>query len=342
MIPLKKIESICFIFLFLSLLAAGCSKPQVADPGSVSSFPEDRYLSAQGMGKTQNEARKQALAELSQIFESRVSSQFSSFVTSSLASDQAEDFEKIMESRIHIDSGILLQGVKIGKEWPDESPGLYHALAVLDRMDAGRGWTSKLEILDHGIQAEIQALETLTGGLSRMASLNRIMDGVMERQVWESRLRVIDYPVMDFSALDIDLGTVMSEQSKLRSGLRIYIDIQGGHRDQVLEILAQGLTQKGISLVKDPALATARILGDVGVTLLSLDNPNVYFVRAHGNVQVFENQILYAQISEKIRKGHRDQAEAIHMALESVSKTLLEKLLVVLGYDGENKKGESM
>lgn len=335
--PLKKIQYSLFTLLFLLLVAQGCSKSQVSEPEAGSAFPEDRYLSAQGMGRTRNDARQQALAELSQIFESRVSSEFSSFARSSLSSDQAEDFEKTMESRIHIVSGIRLQGAKIGKEWEDKATGMHNALAVLDRMDAGRGWTSKVEILDHGIQAETQALKTMTGPLSRMASLNRILDLVMERQIWESRLRVIDYPVKDFSHLDTDLGAVMSERSELKSGLRVYIEVQGGHGDRVMEILAQGLTQKGISLVKDPATANARVLGYVEITLLSLDNPNAYFVRAHGNVRVFESQTLFAGISEKVRKGHGDQAEAMHMALESVSRTLSDKLLGVLGFNPDNR-----
>jgi hypothetical protein len=320
------------VFLILFFLVAGCGEPKVTGPETGPAFPENRYLKADGIGRTQIDARQQAMAELSGIFESKVSSQYSSFARSSLASDQAEDFQKTIESRIHINSDIRLKGVMIGKEWQDDATGTFHALAVLDRMDAGRNWTSKVEILDAEIQAESRTLEIMNGRLSRMAALNRIIGLIMERQVWESRMRVIDYPVVDFSHLETDLGAVMSELSALKSDLQVYIEIQGKYRDRVRDILAQGLTRQGITIVNTPGLANARVTGRVDVDLLTLENPNSRFVRAQGNVQVFETHTLFAQISEKIRKGHKDQAEAVHKAVESVSMILSDRLLANLGF----------
>ncbi|WDP84086.1 MAG: hypothetical protein HUN05_02020 [Desulfobacter sp.] len=224
------------------------------------------------------DARKQAMAELSAIFESRVVSRFTSVARSSLAADQAEIFEKEMESKVRIASDVRLQGARIGKTWQDDASGLFYALAVLDKADAGRTWTSRLELVDNQIQAEAGVLETMEGRLSRMAALNRIMALALDRQVLESRLRVVDYPVEAFTG--VDLGAVMDEQAALKSEIRLHILVQGESGSRVKEIIAQGLSRKGIALVHDPGAANAQILGMVEVSPMSLKNATTRFVRA--------------------------------------------------------------
>ncbi|MCG8635583.1 MAG: LPP20 family lipoprotein, partial [Desulfobacterales bacterium] len=180
---------VVFIFMILLMLGGfGCAKtPSPAEEAGVE-FPEERYLTARGTGETGYEAGKQAMAELSGIFESRISSQFTSLATSTMTQDQAEAFEKNMASRIRIDSDMHLQGARIGRSWKDEKTGLYSALAVLDRSDAGQTWASQVDTIDSEIRAEVRALETTRGPLSRMAGLNRIIDRITDRRILEGYL----------------------------------------------------------------------------------------------------------------------------------------------------------
>ncbi len=330
----KKLIRHLFAIILMVLLASGCGKTPAPVTEAGIEFPENRYLTVRGTGKTENEAGKQAMAELSGIFESRISSQFTSLSTSSMTQDQAEAFEKKMASRIRIDSDMVLQGARIGTSWKDEETGLYNALAVLDRSDAGQTWASQVDAIDSEIRAEVRALNVTQGPLSRMAGLNRIIGKSMDRRVLEGRCRVIDYPVADLT--EPEIGSVISEQTRLKSELMVYIMVGGEEGYRVGEIIAQGLTEKGITLVNDPGSANASVTGRVEVALVDLGNPDAEFVRARGSVQVFETQAqtLFAQINEKVRKGHRDQNEARLRAVESVARSLAKSLLVALGYSG--------
>lgn len=320
------------LLVLLVLLAAGCGGPSTAPVTEEQAlFPKARFLQTEGYGKTPMEARRQALAELSAVFESRVSSHTISIARSSLGPDNVEQFEKTIESNIRIVSSVRLKGAIIGKVWQDKTTGLYHALAVLDRMDAGRDWTGELEILDNRVQAETAMLATLKGRLPRMASLNRIMSLFLEHHAIESRLMVIDYPSV--SNLDIDMSQMMSDLVAIRSELKFYIDITGEHGETAGNILSQTLTQNGIFITRSKERANALITGRIDVFPLNLNNPEILFVRAVGDVQVFEigSRAVFTKINENIRKGHVDPDEAVHKAVMAISQIIADRLVSALG-----------
>ncbi len=323
------------LLVLLVLLAQGCGKKSSTPPVDEKNpdFPKTRYLTAEGGGATEMDARRQALAELSSIFESRVQSQTTSLATSSLGSDNLERFEKTIESRIQVISSVRLEGAEIGKVWQDKEGESFHALAVLDRVDAGRIWTHDLEIVDNRLRAEALALETIKGRLPRMAALNKIMFLSLERNVLESRLAVVDYPAL--SQLELDMAKLISQLAVIRSELRFYIDVTGEYGSVTGKILAKALTQNGILLTLDMDRADAWVMGRVEITPMSLANPNTSFIRAAGDVEVIEtgSHALFAEITENLRKGHVDQNEAIHKAIMAISHLISQKLLSALGFN---------
>ncbi|MBU1344536.1 MAG: LPP20 family lipoprotein [Proteobacteria bacterium] len=315
------------------LPAPGCSKRPGITPVADThpEFPAARFLRAEGSGSTTIDARRQALAELSSVFESRVVSQTTSLAKSSLGPDNAELFEKKIESRINIISSVRLEGARIGKTWLDEATGDFHALAVLDRVDAGKTWNNDLESLDNRLRAEVTALETAEGRLPRMASLNRIMSLCLDRNIIESRLMVVDYPAL--SEQDLDLAKLTSELAVIQSKFRFYVDVKGEYGQTAGKILSQTLTRNGIFITPIKDKADAWITGQVEITPLNLDNTKISFVRATGDVQVIETgtHALFAEINETIRKGHLDRDEAIHKAVTAVSRQMSDRLAAALG-----------
>jgi len=328
-----------FGLMVLVLLAPGCTPPPSTPSLGEQSFdfPETRFLTAKGGGDTEADARRQALAELSSIFESSIQSQTTSLATSSLGPDNVELFEKTIKSRIQVISSVRLEGAKIGTTWQDAATGNFHALAVLDRMDAGRNWSNEMERLDNRLRAEAFALETITGQLSRMAALNRIISMAIERHSLESRMMVIDYPT---SKLELDLSPIFLELAAIQSKLRFYIDITGEHGTIAGKILSQALSQNRILITLDMDKADAWVMGRVEVTPMSLANPKIVFVRAAGNVEVFETDShdLFTDITENLRKGHVDQNEATHKAVMAISQRISQRLLSTLGLDQPQAK----
>ena len=96
--------------IMLCFLVGGCAaapKQKTATAGT-EEFPEARYLTATGIGASEAEARREAVGELSRIFESQVSTEVAATTASFMDAATGELFEKNVESRIRIESSVRI------------------------------------------------------------------------------------------------------------------------------------------------------------------------------------------------------------------------------------------
>jgi hypothetical protein len=326
------------LFALVILILVGCSAAEKkTTPEKHADYPAARYLTAEGSGETEMEARRQALAALSGIFESKVHAETTSFARAAMGPDTDELFEKNVESKIEIVSSVQLTGAQIGRVWHDAAaPGAYHALAVVDRAKTGRIWADELETVTAKTAAQVKNLAHITGRFQRMLALNRIIVGVLRKQALESRLRVLNYPAR--SALDVDITQITADLARLRSQLRFYINFSGDGGQAVADRLAEAFTANGLVIVKDRNEADALIGGHIEIHPLSLNNPRAQFVRAAATVKIMETDTgsVVATFNESVRKGHVDQAEAVRNAVAALAETLAEKLITEIGFGGDD------
>ena len=322
--------------IMLCFLVGGCAaapKQKTATAGT-EEFPEARYLTAIGIGTSEAEARREAVGELSRIFESQVSTEVAATTASFMDAATGELFEKNIESRIRIESSVRIQGVTIGKVWQDADSGQHYALAVLDRQQAAREWFEQLDQLTTQLNGEVDALVGLHGRLPRIIALNRILGLVIRKSAVESRLRVIGRPVMGTG--DMDLRPIFSEAASLKSDSAFYVRIDGVQGESVSDRLSRALGDNGIPVTEQDNRAAGIIRGELALVPLNLNNPEVTFMRASAAVKIEDADTgtrVYT-ISESIRKGHVDRNEAIRMAVEAVSDRTARKLLEFLGVIG--------
>ena len=324
------------IFALAILFSIGCSRSQEKAAAKLQTvFPEARYLTAEGSGQTEIEARRQALAELSGIFESKVHAETTSFARAAIGLDNEELFEKNVESKIAIVSSVRLTGAQIGRVWTEAAaPGTYHALAVIDRSQAGRNWADELETVSAKTEAQVKNLAYITGRFQRLLALNRIVVGVLRKQALESRLRVLNYPAR--SSLDVDITRITAELARLRSQLRFFVNVSGDSGQAVADRLSEAFTANGLLIGNSRDEVDALINGQVEIQSLSLNNPRAQFVRAIATVKIIETGTgaVVATLNESVRKGHVDQAEAARKAVSTLSETLAERLISEIGFGG--------
>lgn len=327
--------------LFLMVLMTGCATPPGPNKQStpVPEFPEERFLTATGIGQSEAEARRQALGEMAGIFESRISADTSSKISSFMDGSTGEHFEKSIESRVRVESTLRLRGVRIGKVWQTPDNGLYHALAVLDRQQAAREWLQRLDRLVTQIDADIESLPRIEGRLPRLVALNRILALVLQRAAVESRLGVIGHP--SWGTDDIDLKPILTEAAALRANATFYVAIAGEGGDAVSDLIRRSLGENDLHVTDRIEDAAGIIRGDVDLVPLALNNAGVHFVRANTAVRIedADTGIRIHTISETIRKGHVDKTEAYRMAIDAVSDLVIQQLLDKLGLMGVTGSG---
>ncbi|UCD32427.1 MAG: LPP20 family lipoprotein [Desulfobacterales bacterium] len=294
-------------------------------------FSSSRYLTAIGIGKSEAEARRQAVAEMSNIFESKVYNETYSNTKAIIGSSEEEVFEKRVESNIRIVSSVKLKGVKIGKTWVDENTGLYNSLAVLDRLQAREHWTDELENIDEMIQGELATVDAAASKILRLGSLNRIVNLWLQKEAIESRLRVVGF--MDENFTEIDMKSVFQTISKIRAEMMIHVDIMGEQEQSVESHISEFLTERGYVLRDEKEFSNVLITGRVAVQPLQLNNPDVHFVRVTLSVDIvdLESGAQIGEISENLRKGHIDQSEAVRKAVQGISAIVSEELIQTFG-----------
>lgn len=187
-----------------SLILVACvtnSKPADAGPrpdwvdGNAGFYPNSKYMTATGSASNPELAKDRALANLVKVFELHIkeSSTTSSDTRVNVKNGQ-ENYTKNqrLAQQINIRTDKVVQGARVAETWLDKPVQTYHALAVLDRTQAGNNIRSEMERLDSETQVELQRSEKSADPLFSMAALNKALSLQQERQTLQKTLKVID------------------------------------------------------------------------------------------------------------------------------------------------------
>jgi len=307
-------------------LSQQANEMAVARP-ETSGKPSSQYIKAIGIGESDAEARKMAKAELSHIFQASISSQV--LTNAKLYTDESggEKFQKNVESKIQIVSGIQLRGVHIGRTWYDEKSRAYYAEAVLDRYRARDEWVEDIEDIDLKIQTEFKHIPFLKSPLSRLKPVQRILKLWIERDIIAGRLQVIGFSEPEADAYD--LRSLFDMIAQIKTEMRIYISISGEYSKDVEGDIAAELTGEGFSLSPIKEGADVLVAGTLSTEALALDKPDWKFVRAKVVIDIIDltSGISVGEVSHQTRKGRLDQKEAEYKAVKSASGAVSEKLV---------------
>ncbi len=298
--------------------------PFASDAASLD-FPESHYLTAKGIGQSEPEASRQAMAALSAIFEANIESEVSTRAEL-VVDDAAEAFTKNVKEALRVKSAVTLQGASIGKNWQQ---GSYHyALAVLDKSKARADWVQQAIAADNRIEGELSVFnDPQTGSFSRLKTANRILSLWIDRQVLESRLRIIDVP---YGSPDSDdVAAIIRQLPEIRSRMRICIEMTGSEAEKIRGHIAERLTGQGFVLTDTRDASDVLIQGTSRIDQLDLDRKNWEFVRASVSLAVIDQATgaRVAEISENMRAAHLTLSEATNKAVAKVSGQAAEEIV---------------
>lgn len=329
-----------FLLMALLVMAAGCaSEPdKTATPRPEPTFPQERYLTAVGSGDTDAEARRHAVAEMSNIFESRVYAETVARAHAAIDETDRETFGKQLESNIRIVSSVKLKGVRIGKIWKDAATGQYQALAVLDKLQAKRVWDAEIDMLDTALQGALSAEKVAESRFRKLQAFNEIMSLWLQREVIRNRLRVIGFPNL-MADVQLDISHVARSIAALRGSMTIFVETTGKHGDVVDSAVRRYLTQNGYNMVDSANDADLVVRGDLVISSVDLNNPRVFFVRATVDARLTDPSTnkQVGEIREDIRKGHISRKEAVRMAAEAIAAITARKIDVYFGIGKQRK-----
>ncbi len=193
----NKYKIIASLFMVLPLIASGVfadSKPDWVE-GDSAYYPNSQYMTATGSASDLELAKNRALGNLSKIFEAHIRS-FSSTKMDTRVSinNGAESYTKKthLADQIQVNSDKIISGARIAKTWKDQTVLTHHALAVLDRTQAGNNIKSEMLRIDKDTQIELDRSRLQSNVLLSMAALDAAVVLQRERQALQKMLKVID------------------------------------------------------------------------------------------------------------------------------------------------------
>lgn len=212
--------------LVLLHLALGCAGSPVRPEwvgGTPQAYPAARYLLGRGQGDTPALARDRARADLAKNFRVRVSEESEDRVTYA-GQAQGEASSARLEAQasrwIAARTDQVLEGSRIAEAWQDPESRAHHALAVLDRLQAGaalRQQAARLDGVTREALGEARANDDL---LVKIGAAGRAVAAQRERAEVQ-RLLVVVEPVGTGTPPPYELARLEADEAELRRRLRV-------------------------------------------------------------------------------------------------------------------------
>ena len=185
----------CFalLLLFSNSLYAN-SKPDWVE-GEAGFYPNQQFITATGSASNAELAKSRALGNLSKVFETHVRESSTTKSDTNIAIVNGnENFTKQqrLSQQIQLDTDKIIKGARIAENWKDGLVFTYHALAVLDRKQAGNNIRDEMQRIDTETKSELQRSDEQADVLLAMAALDSAVLLQTERQVLQASLKVID------------------------------------------------------------------------------------------------------------------------------------------------------
>ena len=299
-------------------------EPAYTEPEAPADLSSSRYLSAKGYGASKPGAIRQAKAELSNIFEARISSDVTSKVRQVTDSIKGASFNKSIQSKIRVESDIELEGVITGPI--KRESGEYVAVAAIDKLKAKEKWGNDIQKLNTKIDVLLKKSKSAQSKILKLMPLKKVLALWVEKEVALSRIRVLGFS-SEFPQKD--LKPILLQISQLKSGMLIDLDVSGTHGNTVRDNVAEILTDNGFKIGDFESDADLLITGSVKIKQVKNNNPRFKFSRAIVSLNIIDtsNNNQVGQVSENARGAGLNYDEAAHNAVKKVYKKVSKKLV---------------
>lgn len=168
-------------------------------PGWVSAepdmYPNFKYLSATGSASKVEQAKARALSNLAKIFEVQireVSTTTQDVQSSKTAGIETVESKARVASTVNLKTDKMVQGARVAEQWQNSKDLTYHALAVLDRAQAGNNIRGEMDRLDEETRFSLAQKANRNDVLLKISDLSKANELQHERAILQKTLKIID------------------------------------------------------------------------------------------------------------------------------------------------------
>jgi hypothetical protein len=323
-----KIKLISIFSLIIILFGCASTTPVVKKSGKPAwvdnpkgTYPEAAYLYAIGEGSRRQYAEENAVANLSKIFESKVSvdqtvtEQYKELMTKDGGSFSNETTSN---QSVNIQSNQTLFNVKFGETYTNNL-GQIVVIAYMNRLETGDIYQEKINENAVRIQELLKKAQNSKNAEERYSYLYACDTIASMNQILLGQLDIISSSMKALVELNYDRDDIRKKMSNAASKITFHIKINGDKNNQIKSSLSEILTNEGFNVSN---IAIYNVVGTITIEDVDLQRKEK-FVRWNLNLDVKSNEKTVLTYQKSGREGHLNKSEAEARAFRK-AKTKIE------------------
>ena len=310
------------LLLFFSSAFAFSAAPKWLTDIS-SDFPSEKYIRAVGEGKSKDEAKNSALAELSAYFSQTVetsvkANQFLFSQTGKSSKSKSERSESIFR-QINTSSISNLFSVQYTDFYYDKKQKVYSICSYIPREEAWSILEPKLEIYGRSFQSNSAKINNQTG-LKKIIQISKLLESTADfEEFYFMALSIFPKRCGEYTKIMEKRQSLVLEAESLKRGIKIKINIKGDKDGRIYSKLSSLISESDFTVCKIGENHLMNVAVDIADQIVG----NVHSIYPQISVEITNGAETVSSFSKSLEKVSAYNAEtAQRMALSRIEEVL--------------------
>lgn len=309
--------------------------------GNDPKYPKQIYVTGVGIGSDLDGARSSARAEISKVFQSKITQTATDKQTESSSAlgkkrGPAESTQE-NETLTNVSTEGLLQGVDIAESWYDKKSKRYYALAILNRTKAKAGLSAEIVEKEESIQSLQRQLPQAKSPLEQAKLLAKALKLSREKANLTARRRVVDPSDVPDIGSDNQNAKLQAQLDECLGKIEFLLETDAEDADGYLRTVVAGkIAEQGFKVVPSaeeasPGSLLLKVKCSLKVGPFDRGHPSWKFYNWNGMVDLSdEGGKTLASSAPSGQEGHLQdetaKAKARSSGAEAVGKEVQSKI----------------
>jgi|GEM_PF-1418825 len=306
-------------------------------------YPKDKYIIGIGIGKSIDEARSAARAEIAKTFGATITQKTNDTIKEIGFSDEnGKNVTTQLETQANtqVSTNQVLNGIEVQETWTNPKGGSIYALAVLEKVKMKAALSEELLGYENTLNFELEESEKPYGAVEKVRSYTRMLVAIKERNAVYAKMRVLGVAVNQ----DAQPQEAEILQKRSASCAKINFTIEADNENGLVDALKAVITKNGFSVnaatvpvdesspqISEKVGYTLTIMSNISVRPANRSNPQWSFYDWDSVVDLYENKPGGRLLSTITKSGQVSQlnedaakSRAIIAARDAASSALEE------------------
>jgi len=281
----------------------------ITDEGKKSLFPKDEYLSASAFGSSDTEAKAKAAAEISENIKTIIKTNLSSEYFAIEKNENIYSNKKIRQNIMSSSENTIYQlEYTTPYYYPDY--GMYICVAYINREKAFDTVQPKLDKVQQIFPTTYKNAISLNDNLKKIIAIQKAQKILNDfYDAYDFAIAVAPEKAKSYSELDILATESFSKLDKLKSEIKIYINVIGDINNQIFDKISACLSKENFSITN---FNDSNYEAKATVNIKTTKNPSTYQANPSITIEIFSNNKTVYSYSKQLDKVSGFDEETVY------------------------------